>query len=759
MIQNRVLALDDFTAYYDALHQEDHCNHDEHVRNEEELEKRWKENNKGPEGDKLCQLPNYMLQDNAESLWTQTSEEKSEYASRKKEALAEGERYATSYLADVQHVFSHCHHHWHPKDNKGDRRPIRGCRSKKGPNQCKQNFPLTRRLGLIPKVVCRGNCRKHGLRVSGRRNALGSIIGKRRSEWFSGTMRSLAAGIRDNTHTAPNWRVPLLRETHDADCKKKCWKETSLQKLIAIAQRAQRNTTGYFSGYISKRQPVGKFELRQATLNLQYLVRAIESKSNKEQYHRVANRVLGDLEFRGHARPSTEEFNLSARSHTHDVTAAEFIRTYRTETFRGNLLLDREKHERGKTSNFSTRSLLARVSKKQPRSRSKDEVKLSFEEAYGYRGRNPALYYLSPWEFTMWWKAERILRPDIYVKLKMRPLSKWTDAGHKWFSQTGEKEAALPLVHYVVIEPKPGDDSYVTFPDNKPAKFLRHNFVLLRNLRPMVPQPDGTPMPSPKLEAEQRCRILSVYLRPCVLWNDDWSPHVPHLADLDIRVCDRLRPKYRLRSKTKTEFKRCYETAWSNYQKNHVVSQHAARMIKNFLSTQMAETVEADVDEDGAVEREQWASMDVSWMSKECVDEILREGVAMAENDKGSTKAARFRGQLMDAIRRNSEMWARDPGTAEISASRSDQAPVPNKVLPQKKLDRMPEISEEQEEKTGDEKKAQKRRRARELGMRPVHCDMEDLPKKVLMSGYKICAAPIPKMPARSCHLKNKFVP
>jgi hypothetical protein len=329
------------------LHQEDHCNHEEHVKNEPELEQRWKDNNKGLAGDKLCQLPDYMLHDDKPSFWSSGNDD----SMSKELALQDAEKYVESYCADVQHVFSHCHHHWHPVDSaSGERRPIRGCRSKKGTHQCKAKFPLTKRLGLIPKVVCPGNCRKHDLRVSGRRNALGTILGKRRSEWFSGTMRGLAAGFRTNTHTAPNWRVPLLRETHDAACRLECWKKASVQKLTAIAQRAQRNTTGYFSGYIAKRQAVGKFELKQATLNMQYLVDVIQNKSNKEQYHRVANRMLGDLEFRGHARPSTEETNLSANSHPQDVTAAEFIRTYMTQSFAGNQLLNREKHEKKKKS-------------------------------------------------------------------------------------------------------------------------------------------------------------------------------------------------------------------------------------------------------------------------------------------------------------------------------------------------------------------------------------------------------------------------
>ena len=98
-------------------------------------------------------------------------------------------------------------------------------------------------------------------------------------------------------------------------------------KLTAIAQRAQRSTTGYYTGYIQKRQPVGAFELKQATLNLQFLQGKLSGRSNAQQYHHMANRMLGDLEFRGHVRPVTEELNLAGHWNPTDVKSAEFTRT------------------------------------------------------------------------------------------------------------------------------------------------------------------------------------------------------------------------------------------------------------------------------------------------------------------------------------------------------------------------------------------------------------------------------------------------
>ena len=55
-------------------------------------------------------------------------------------------------------------------------------------------------------------------------------------------------------------------------------------------------------------------------------------------------------------------------------------------------------------------------------------LKISFTDAYGYRGRDAALYYLSPWEFTKWWMYEPLHDPNWYHKKQRNPLTEWTSA-------------------------------------------------------------------------------------------------------------------------------------------------------------------------------------------------------------------------------------------------------------------------------------------------------------------------------------------
>jgi len=682
MIEDALLSLESITAYQSWMCREEHFDQEAHYEHIDALEQHWKENNKARENDGLCQLPTYIRDDGQSSLWSSSE------PLTMPEALEDAANFTRSYFKDAQYVFSRCHHHWHPVNPRTHQRmPIAGCRSKRDINICKGRYPLTKRLNLIPKVICKGNCRKHDLRVSGRRNALGMLLGRRGCEWFSGTTPGFAVLFRENTHTAPNYRVPLSRKTHDPECSADCLDATTIKRMMACAQRAQRNTTGYFTGYIQKRQPVGKFELRQATLNLQYLAKAIRTRSNKEQYHRVANRLLGDLEYRGHVRPATEEFNLAGNHRPEDLMNAEFIRTFMSQSFCGGYLLNRLKYEKGTQGTNYT--VVSKVPLPHKFAKKKTTMTIAFEEVYGFRGNHPCLYYLSPWEFTKWWIHEALLQPSAYEAAKEPPRTEWTLEGLQYREKTMHDPGAAapePGVHYIVLEPQIGTPSehagltpYVVFPDDEETYNLRHRFILVRRRPPMVPSPSGTPMPRAKMPEEERCRLLSVYLRPWVLHRKYASPHVPHLVDLDrpvSRVLNHPRIMQRLRKKTSV-IPRSYAQAWQDYQTTHVVSQHAARTIKNFLLTQMPESLEADEEEDDPEKGTRaWDPIDTSWVSKDEIQEVLQRGQIL-QNDgktrKSNMRKEKFSAEVQTALNVSHRLWgaATNPDDAPVSKAGS----------------------------------------------------------------------------------------
>ena len=89
----------------------------------------------------------------------------------------------------MQFVFSRVQEHQHLRTKKG-LVPLRGCLNSRSKKKCKHGFP--KRTNLRCVVVCAGNYKRLGVRISGRRNSLGSVVGRRSQEYQSGTIRSLA---------------------------------------------------------------------------------------------------------------------------------------------------------------------------------------------------------------------------------------------------------------------------------------------------------------------------------------------------------------------------------------------------------------------------------------------------------------------------------------------------------------------------------------------------------------------------------------
>ena len=194
------------------------------------------------------------------------------------------------------------------------------------------------------RVVCLGIAKDLELRCSGRRNALGSISGPRRCSWFSGTSALLAKVTKSNSNVQCNYRMPILEATHDAACKsQKCLGPNFRRRLFIIAQRAMKQMTGYFGGYISKRQKIGQFELKQCAAAMPFFKAKLAARNSSSASHLalVCNRLFVNLEGKGVLRSGVEETMLAAEYCPHDALAAEFIRTFQQSFFFGFAYLQR----------------------------------------------------------------------------------------------------------------------------------------------------------------------------------------------------------------------------------------------------------------------------------------------------------------------------------------------------------------------------------------------------------------------------------
>ena len=182
-------------------------------------------------------------------------------------------------------------------------------------------------------------------------------------------------------------------------------------------------------------------------------------------------------------------------------------------------------------------------------------------------------------------------------------------------------------------------------------------------------------MPTQRFSAEERGRMLSVYLRPWVLHRWYASPHVPHIADLDVCVSATLQ-KRRMSTKTGSALARDFGSAWQDYRSGHVVSEHAARTIRNFLATQLTESAEADAAEEEDAKRVPWEQVDTSWVSLQEIRHIIGENVALQSLSTPDTPVGKRNSWEHRVARQNADIdkwWAPPamPSSATGSASAS----------------------------------------------------------------------------------------
>ena len=122
---------------------------------------------------------------------------------------------------------------------------------------------------------------------------------------------------------------------------------------------------------------------------------------------------------------------------------------------------------------------------------------------YGYRGTHDAVYHLSPYQFTSEWEIQRVTYPykhanrfstavlNIEKQLMESPYhTKLTVAGKEKL-RADEKADLHPGVDYKIHGDEGITDgcTWVAFPES--ATTLRHEYVMVRRLCPVVPKFQG----------------------------------------------------------------------------------------------------------------------------------------------------------------------------------------------------------------------------------------------------------------------------
>ena len=237
----------------------------------------------------------------------------------------------------------------------------------------------------------------------------------------------------------------------------------------------------------------------------------------------------------------------------------------------------------------------------------RSSVELPDEVAfYGYRPRHENLFFLSPWEFTQWFKLERLRAPSVQYTW-----SKWTKAGREKLKEAaGQKIRLEPYKDYVLNDETIKANSQihvyppsaVLFEGVAPARYdkFRHSWLLIRRQRPVIPCPQQTPLPNKRMSKSNRAKIFSVYLRPWTLSRVFADSTVPHLADLDgLRVAQP--PETTELGAAAVTIDASMRRSWKQYVASALP--HAARQIKSFMLACVAEGRTHEDEEEGAHRR------------------------------------------------------------------------------------------------------------------------------------------------------------
>ncbi|CAJ1395073.1 unnamed protein product [Effrenium voratum] len=501
------------------------------------------------------------------------------HTATKQELLAEAKSYEESYRAALQVQLEWSQLHIHRMDRASGQRKVPGaCRRNATETACKHGFPKDAYMNAVrPLVVCGGIARRARLPRSCRRSMVGRVLPRRNSPWLNGTAPGLALGMSGaNTDVKLNDLIPVLEETHENEiCGRACAAKAGRQgikKLVRRFARAQSVTNGYFGGYISKRQKLGKLELRKCVRKLLQLQSKLQARTSSQQFRAVSGRMISDLEINGTVRGAVESMHLCINARDHDALSAECIRSFPTISVRSQAWFERL-HAELRTCNVQRLECTVPLPSRKVSAVSQRTI--PWVDAYGMRPQTQEFELLSPFEFLRYWTVEAVEVPKRGTRAAT---SRLTDLGREVLaSASGATGPLLPGVHFHVREPGEGD-AWITFPESKSASTerFRHMWILRRRARPHVPVLEGCRLPSLSNSAEYNAKLFSVFFRP-------WTLRPPGTATVPLlRNLGRVDPVSELLRDMAEPVVR-FSGAWETYLRDGVASEHGLRLIKTVL--------------------------------------------------------------------------------------------------------------------------------------------------------------------------------
>ena len=279
----------------------------------------------------------------------------------------------------------------------------------------------------------------------------------------------------------------------------------------------------------------------------------------------------------------------------------------------------------------------------------KKVVVKKFAFFYAHRPRHPSVWYLSPYEFAVYWEPQLARYPVTAAMLAEdadRCHAVLTECGLAKLQQraSGHAVGFWPGVDYRVEAE--GGQNWLALPSSPETDRYRHEWVLVRLRRPKDPTFARVPMPKKGAqEIERSASLVMPYFHPFTLRREDASDDVPYLGD--------LRGQHE-----------SWEQAMLSWFDGRVLCGESKRYIDNFLAVTRTSDKCSDDDEnsDDLISDEELFVQPSEL--KDALDTNIRgreEDDDEADNKKEGSRAAVEMGKaawpVCDAIARQESAW------------------------------------------------------------------------------------------------------
>ena len=249
----------------------------------------------------------------------------------------------------------------------------------------------------------------------------------------------------------------------------------------------------------------------------------------------VAGVFLSDAYCKGVVRGQVECCNLRATYREDYAVAAECICTSSTVSFLGAQylgLVDQRVEGRAKQA----RARACRLNKRHSRAR-RTLQSANVALLYALRPTHPDVWYLSPYELTMYWEIVPTRVPMSRNEAD-DPTARWDvtllPGGYEKLCSTAESKIELvPGADFTLARMSCG--KILVFDDTPETNQVRHARLLRRRPRAVCPHFGFCPTPRAQAQhREENARITAVYVRPWTMRSSVAEQHVPLATDMRV---------------------------------------------------------------------------------------------------------------------------------------------------------------------------------------------------------------------------------